>query len=114
MQNQLPLFLSYNQVRDLPIVAKYEKIFDELDLWNIPEFNFGVGANGTSQHALIHAFVIRSLESLNTVSALIRFLQANPAIIYFCGFQNQEPILQLSILPIPLQTTTPKEESFKF
>jgi hypothetical protein len=89
MQNQLPLFLSYEQVRELPIISKYEKIFDELDLSDIPEFNFGVGANGVSQHALLRAFIIRSLESLNTVSALIRFLQANPALICLCGFQNQ-------------------------
>ena len=89
MQNQLPLFLSYNQVRALPIVRKYEKIFAELDLSDITEFNRRVGADGTSQHALIRAFVIRSLESLNTVSALIRFLQANPALIYLCGFRNQ-------------------------
>jgi hypothetical protein len=89
MQNQLPLFLSYDQVRALPIVSKYEKIFAELDLSDITEFNRGVGADGTNQHALIRAFVIRSLESLNTVSALIRFLQANPALIYLCGFKNQ-------------------------
>jgi hypothetical protein len=89
MQNQLPLFLPYDQVRALPIVRKYEKIFAELDLSDISEFNRGVGASGTSQHALIRAFVIRSLESLKTVSALIRFLQANPALIYLCGFQNQ-------------------------
>ena len=89
MQNQLPLFLSYDQVRALPIVRKYEKIFAELDLSDIPEFNRGVGADGTSQHALIRAFVIRSLESLNTVSALIRFLQSHPALVYLCGFRNQ-------------------------
>ncbi|MCJ7542528.1 MAG: transposase [Desulfobacterales bacterium] len=90
MQNQLPLFLSYNQVRDLPIVTKYQKIFDELDLSNISEFNFGIGANGISQHALVRAFIIRSLESLNTVSALIRFLQSNPALTFLCGFHNQK------------------------
>ena len=89
MQNQLPLFLSYDQVRSLPIVRKYEKIFAELDLSDIAEFNRGVGADGTSQHALVRAFVIRSLESLNTVSALIRFLQANPVLIYLCSFRNQ-------------------------
>ena len=89
MQNQLPLFLSYDQVRVLPIFRKYEKIFDELDLSHVSEFNFGIGADGTSQHALLRAFIIRSLESLNTVSALIRFLQANPALTYLCGFRNQ-------------------------
>ena len=89
MQNQLPLFLSYDQIRALPIIQKYKKIFAELDLSGICEFNRGIGATGTSQHALVHAFVIRSLESLNTVSALIRFLQANPALIYLCGFRNQ-------------------------
>ena len=61
MQNQLPIFLSYNQVRNIPIVTKYQKIFAELDLSHISEFNFGVGANGTSQHALVRAFIIRSL-----------------------------------------------------
>ena len=65
MQNQLPLFLSYSQVRDLPIVIKYQKVFDKLDLSNIPEFNLGVGANGTSQHARVRAFIIRSLGSSN-------------------------------------------------
>jgi hypothetical protein len=89
MQNQLPLFLPYDQVRALPIVQKYEKVFAELDLSHIAEFNSGIGANGTSQHALICALLIRSLESLKTVPALIRFLQANPALIYICGFRNQ-------------------------
>lgn len=89
MPNQLPLFLNTEQVRKLPINQKYEKIFDELDLATIPEFNRGVGANGTSQHALIRAFVIRSLESLKTVTALIRFLNANPYLTYLCGFRNQ-------------------------
>jgi len=81
MQKQLPLFVSFDQVRSLPIVRKYEKIFDELDLSYLPEFNFGSGAYGTSQHALVRAFLIRSLESLKTVSALIRFLQENPSLI---------------------------------
>ncbi len=81
--------MPYDEVRALPIVQKYEKIFSELDLSGISDFNRGIGANGNSQHALIRAFIIRSLESLNTVSALIRFLQANPALIYLCGFRNQ-------------------------
>ena len=89
MQNQLPLFLPYDQVCTLPIVQKYQKIFAELDLSDITEFNHDVGADGTSQHALMRAFVIRSLESLNTVSALIRFLQSHPALMYLCGFQKQ-------------------------
>jgi len=46
MQNQLPLFLPYDQVRALPIVQKYEKIFGELDLSTIFEFNRGIGAIG--------------------------------------------------------------------
>ena len=87
MQVQLPLFLPYDQVRALPIFQKYEKIFSELGLSGISNFNRGIGANGNSQHALIRAFIMRSLESLNTVSALIRFLQANPALIYLCGFR---------------------------
>ena len=89
MQNQLPLFLPYDHVHALPIVLKYQKIFDQLDLSDLPEFNAGIGANGTSQHALLSAFLIRSLESLKTVPALIRFLLANPALIYLCGFRNQ-------------------------
>lgn len=88
MQNQLPLFLPYDKLRTLPITLKYEKIFAELDLSHIPEFNQGLGANGTSQHALVRAFVIRSLESLKTVSALIRFLESNPALICLCGFRD--------------------------
>ncbi len=52
MQNQLPLFLPYDEVRTLPIVQKYEKIFSKLDLSGISDFNRGIGANGNSQHAL--------------------------------------------------------------
>ncbi len=89
MQNQLPLFLPYDQIHALPIVQKYQKIFAELNLSHLHEFNRGTGANGTSQHALVRAFLIRSLESLKTVPALIRFLDANPALIYLCGFRNQ-------------------------
>ena len=89
MQNQLPLFLPYDHVQALPIVLKYQKIFAQLDLSDLPEFNAGIGANGTSQHALLHAFLIRSLESLKTVPALIRFLLANPALIFLCGFRSQ-------------------------
>lgn len=88
MQIQLPLFLSFEQVQDLPIVRKYETIFSVLDLSHIPEFNYGVGADGTSQHALLRAFIIRSLEGLEKVSALIHFLEANPALKYLCGFRN--------------------------
>ena len=69
--SQLPLFLPYDQIRALPIVQKYEKIFAELGLSYVAEFNTGIGAKGTSQHALIRAFVIRSLERLKTVTALI-------------------------------------------
>jgi hypothetical protein len=69
MQNQSPLFLPYDQIRALPIVKKYEKIFAELDLSHVAELNAGIGANGTSQHAHIRAFVIRSLESLKTIQS---------------------------------------------
>ena len=88
MQIQLPLFVSFEQVQDLPIVKKYEAIFSALDLSHIPEFNYGVGADGTSQHALLRAFIIRSLESLKSVPALINFLEANQALKYLCGFRN--------------------------
>jgi hypothetical protein len=86
VQNQLPLFLPYDHFHALPIVLKYQKIFAELDLSDLPT---GIGANGTSLHALLHAFLIRSLDSLKTVPALIRYLQATPALIYLCGFRNQ-------------------------
>ena len=88
MQNQLPLFLSFDDVQQMPIIKKYQQLFAVLDLSHLPEFNYGVGAGGTSQHALLRAFIIKSLESLNRVSALIRFLEANPALKYLCGFRN--------------------------
>lgn len=89
MRNQLPLFLSTHEFRSLPINKKYEKIFDGLDLSGISEYNRGVGANGIPQHALLRAFIIRSLENLRNVPALIRFLNANPYLTYLCGFRNQ-------------------------
>jgi hypothetical protein len=88
MQNQLPLFLPYDQICALPVFQKYQQIFAQLDLSHIPQYNRGVGADGTNQHAFIHAFIVRSLESLNTVPALIRFLHANPPLILLCGFDN--------------------------
>jgi len=90
MQFQLPLFLSFEEVQNMPIVQKYWQIFSVLDLSHIPEFNHGVGADGTSQHAMLRAFIIQSLESLYKVSALIRFLESNPALKYLCGFQNAQ------------------------
>ena len=88
MQIQLPLFLSFEEVKDLPLVKKYEQIFSALDLSHIPEFNYGVGADGTSQHAMIRAFIIRSLEGINRVSDLIRLLNNHLPLAYLCGFRN--------------------------
>ncbi len=88
MQIQLPLFLSFEEIQEMPIIKKYEQLFAVLDLSRLPEFNTGVGADGTSQHALLRAFIVKSLESLGRVSALIRFLEANPALKYLCGFRN--------------------------
>jgi len=90
MQIQLPLFLSFEEIQDMPIIKKYQQIFSALDLSHIPEFNYGVGADGTSQHAMLRAFIIQSLESLNKVSALISFLEGNPALKYLCGFRNAQ------------------------
>ena len=61
---------TFDQVCALPIVQKDEKIFVGSDLSNVDELNVGIGANGTNQHALIRAFLIRSLESLRTIQAL--------------------------------------------
>jgi hypothetical protein len=88
MQIQLPLFLTFEDIQEMPIIKKYEQLFAVLDLSRLPDFNTGVGADGTSQHALLRAFIIKSLESLNRVSTLIRFLEANPALKYLCGFRN--------------------------
>ncbi|MCX8038922.1 MAG: hypothetical protein N3D11_18125, partial [Candidatus Sumerlaeia bacterium] len=35
--------------QNLPLVRKYETLFAMLDLSHIPEFNYGVGADGASQ-----------------------------------------------------------------
>ena len=61
MQIQLPLFLSFEQIQEMPIIKKYEQLFAVLDLSHLPEFNCGVGADGTSQHALLRAFIINGL-----------------------------------------------------
>jgi transposase len=88
VQIQLPLFLSFEQVQDQPLPKKYAMLFSVLDLSDVAEYNYGVGADGTSQHALLRAFIIRSLEELKTVSALIKFLEANEALKHLCGFRN--------------------------
>ena len=88
MKIQLPLLISFETLKNTPIIKKYELIFTALDLKEFPEFNDGIGADGISRHALLRAFIIRSLESLKTVSALIRFLESNPALKVLCGFRD--------------------------
>ena len=47
MQIQLPFFLSFEDIQVMPIIKKYEQLFAVLDLSHLPEFNNGVGADGT-------------------------------------------------------------------
>lgn len=88
---QLPL-LSDDDVSKLPIVKKYETLFDYLKLSAIKDHNDGVGCSGYSRHALIKAFIIKEQEQIPSIPKLIWFLQNQPYLTkYIIGFKSTIP-----------------------
>lgn len=88
---QLPL-LSDVDISKLPIVKKYEALFDSLDLSAIQDHNDGIGCSGYSRHALIKALVIKEQEQIPSVPKLIWFLQNQPYLSrYVIGFKATIP-----------------------
>jgi hypothetical protein len=90
-QPQLPL-LSDVELAKLPIIVKYENLFDYLDLSDIPDHNDGPGCSGYSRHSLIKAFIIKEMEQISSVPKLRWFLQNQPHLSkYIIGFRTDLP-----------------------
>ena len=65
---------------------KYYLLFKSLDLSHIQDKNYTAGRTGYSRRAMIRAFIIKHLEQIKSVPALIDFLDAHPALCEMCGF----------------------------
>ena len=65
---------------------KYFLLFKSLDLSSIQDKNHGTGRTGYSRHAMIRAFIVKHLEQIKSVPALIDFLDSHPALTEMCGF----------------------------
>lgn len=75
---------------------KYYLLFESLDLSSIQDKNYSVGRTGYSRRAMIRAFIVKHLERIKSVPALIDFLDSHPALTEMCGFT-------MGVLPDPAQ-----------
>ena len=86
-QFQLSLFYDLQMlIQTSSFYRKYYLIFQSLDLSSIPDKNVHVGRSGYSRHAMLRAFIVKSLERIKFVPDLIRFLDAHPLLTELCGF----------------------------
>jgi len=75
---------------------KYYLLFKSLDLSGIQDKNYNTGRTGYSRRAIIRAFVVKHLEQIKSIPALIDFLDSHPALTEMCGFT-------MGVLPAPSQ-----------
>jgi len=69
---------------------KYFHIFDSLDLSDFPERKIFCGRKGYSKHSILKALIVKHIESINSIPALIRFLDSHPVLSEMCGFYNMK------------------------
>ena len=94
---QLSLFYDLQLlIQNSNFYRKYYLIFKSLDLSSIQDKNYSVGRTGYSRHAMIRAFIVKHLEQVKSVPALIDFLDSHPALTEMCGFN-------MGVLPHPSQ-----------
>jgi len=88
MQNyQLSLFYDLQLlIQTSKFHRKYYLLFKSLDLSEFHNKNYGVGRTGYSRHAMLKAFIVKSLEQIKHVPRLIEFLDAHPVLSEMCGF----------------------------
>ena len=65
---------------------KYYLLFKSLDLSDVHDKNYSIGRTGYSRRAMIRAFIVKHLEQIKSVPALIDFLDSHPALTEMCGF----------------------------
>jgi len=84
---QTSLFYDLQElVRNSSLLRKYYYLFQALDLYMLPDRNYGIGRTGHSQHAILRAFIIKHLERIKSVPQLIEYLEAVPPLLELCGF----------------------------
>ncbi len=84
---QLSLFYDLQLlVQNSNFYRKYYLIFKSLDLSSMQDKNYSIGRTGYSRHAMIRAFIVKHLEQIKSVPALIDFLDSHPALTEMCGF----------------------------
>lgn len=94
---QLSLFYDIQfLIQNSNFYRKYHLLFKSLDLSGIKDKNYSVGRTGYSRRAMIRAFIVKHLQGIKSVPALIDFLDAHPALTEMCGFN-------MGSLPAPSQ-----------
>jgi len=97
LQIQYSLFYDFQLlIQNSRFYRKYHLLFKSLDLSNIHDKNYSIGRTGYSRHAMIRAFIVKHLEGIKSVPALIDYLDAHPALTEMCGFT-------MGVLPDPAQ-----------
>ncbi|MBU0570970.1 MAG: transposase [Candidatus Omnitrophica bacterium] len=61
-------------------------LFKSLDLSGVHDKNYSTGRTGYSRRAMIRAFIVKHLEQIKSVPALIDSLDSHPALTEMCGF----------------------------
>lgn len=86
-QFQLSLFYDFQLlIQNSNFYRKYYLLFKSLNLYGVHNKNYGIGRTGYSHHAMIKAFIVKHLEQIKSVPALIDFLDSHPALTEMCGF----------------------------
>lgn len=75
-----------------PKASFYDKLFQNLDLSELPEFNSPNGRPGYSNHAKLCAFIVMKCECFTYITDLLDYLQNNLIIAYYCGFDITSPL----------------------
>ena len=75
-----------------PKAIFYDKLFQNLDLSELPEFNSLNGRPGYSNHAKLCAFIVMKCECFTYITDLLDYLQNNLIIAYYCGFDITDPL----------------------
>ena len=89
---QLPLLSDAEVSTELPIVKKYENLFDLLDLSHIRDHNDGEGCSGYSRRSIIKALIVKEQEKCESIPDLIWLLKNQPYLTnYVIGFKSSIP-----------------------
>lgn len=75
-----------------PKAQFYDKLFENLDLSDFPEYAAKTGRNGFSKRALLCAFIVMKCECFSCITDLVDYLNNNLLIAHYCGFNIMKPL----------------------